>query len=113
MVHAGLRHPQDPDPAPSTKATTVLGLGVVAVLTGPLIGGVIPATAALLLAREARGEILAAQGFLIGGRRLRVGVRLAWAGILLALAAMFVAGLIGLLALAHPSGGHDFAPTVN
>ena len=37
--------------------------GVVAVLTGPFVGGVIPATIGLLLAREVRRELEAAGGF--------------------------------------------------
>jgi hypothetical protein len=91
----------------------VFGLGIAAVVTGPLIGGVIPATLALLLAREVRADIVGANGFLLGGRRVRLGVRLAWAGILLAVAAIVVASIIGLLTLARSAGGHDFAPTVN
>lgn len=91
----------------------VLGLGVVALITGPFVGGVVPATLALLLAREARHDIQAAGGFLLGGRRLRVGVRLAWAGIVLALAVLVVAAIGGLLTFARHAGGQDFAPTVN
>lgn len=91
----------------------VLGLGVVALVTGPFVGGVIPATLALLIAREAARDIQAAEGFLLGRRRLRVGVRLAWIGMLLALATIVVAAIAGLLTLARQSGGHDFAPTVN
>ena len=108
-----VRHPQDPDPVPSTKSMAVLGLGFVALVTGPLIGGVIPATLALTLARQARGDMLAAEGFLLGGARVRLGVRLAWGGILLAILALVVASVIGLLSLAKSSGGRDFAPTVN
>jgi hypothetical protein len=106
------RHPQDPDPVRATKASAVLGLGVLAVLTGPLVGGVIPATIALVLARESRRELVAAQGFLLGSSRLHAGVRLAWTGIVLALVALTVAAIIGLLASAGASG-RDFAPTVN
>ena len=84
-----------------------------AFLTGPLVGGLIPAIIALVLAREAHRDILAAQGFLLGGRRLRIGVRLAWVGIALALTVLLVAGVSGLLVLARSSGGHDYAPTVN
>ena len=43
----------DPEPAPSTKARAVFALGLVGLLTGPFVGGVIPATIALLLARQA------------------------------------------------------------
>ena len=39
-----VRHPADPDPVPSTKARSVLVLGLVAALTGFFLGGLIPAT---------------------------------------------------------------------
>ena len=71
-----------------------------------------PATLALLLARESRGDLRAAQGFLLGGKRIRTGVALSWVGIVLAIAALVVASVIGLLSLAD-NAGHDFAPTVN
>jgi (hydroxyamino)benzene mutase len=106
------RHPLDPDPARSSKATAVLALGVVAALTGVLVGGLVPAAVALLLAREARADILAARGFLVGTRRLRTGIALAWLGIVLAVAALVTASIIGLLHFAQP-GGTDFRPTVN
>ena len=41
------RHPMDPDPVRSTKAAAVLALGVAAVVTGPLVGGIVPATLGL------------------------------------------------------------------
>jgi (hydroxyamino)benzene mutase len=106
-----LRHPADPDPARASKATAVYALGVVAVLTGPFVGGVIPATIALLLAREARADLHAAQGYLIGTRRYERGVTLAWTGIVLALAAIVVAVIRGLYLWAL-TGGTDFDPTV-
>src|SRR5256885_13204629 len=71
----GARHPLDPDPVRSTKAAAVLALGIVAALTGFFLGGLVPATLALLLARQAHREQLAAAGFLTGGRALRIGVR--------------------------------------
>jgi len=104
------RHPLDPDPVPASKAGAVLALGVVAALTGIFVGGVVPATMALLLAREARADLRSAEGFLTGGRRVRTGVALAWTGIVLAAATLVVAVIIGLLYLA---GGRDYAPTVN
>ena len=107
-----VRHPLDPDPVRSSKATAVLALGVVAACTGWLVGGVVPATLALLLAREGRSDIVAARGFLVGTRRLRTGVALSWVGIILAIAALVTASVMGLLHLAR-SGGTDFAPTVN
>jgi hypothetical protein len=110
-AEAARRHPLDPDPVPSTKAGAVLALGIVAALTGVAIGGVVPATLALLLAREVRADLAAAGGFLTGGRRVRTGVALAWAGIVLALATPVVTCIIGLL---HYAGyGRVYAPTVN
>jgi hydroxylaminobenzene mutase len=108
----GPRHPLDPDPVPSSKATAVLALGIVATATGALLGGVIPATVALVLATQAKRERREAAGFLLGGRRIRVGERLAWLGITLALTTLVMVTIIGLLHLAA-SNGRDFAPTVN
>ena len=108
---AGRRHPLDPDPAPASKAGAVLALGVVAALTGTFVGGLVPATLALLLAREVRDDLRASGGYLIGRKRLRTGVALAWTGIVLAAGTLVVAVIFGLLTLA--AGGRDFAPTVN
>jgi hydroxylaminobenzene mutase len=105
------RHPLDPDPASSTKAGAVLALGFVAALTGALIGGLVPATIALVLAREVRADLRGAGGYLVGNRRLRAGVALAWAGIVLAVAAFVVAAIVGMLQFA--SYGRDYAPTMN
>jgi hypothetical protein len=105
------RHPLDPDPVLSTKAGAVLALGVVAALTGAMVGGLVPATIALVLAREVRADLRGAGGFLVGNQRLRVGVALAWTGIVLALAALVVATIAGLLHFADY--GRDYAPTVN
>jgi hypothetical protein len=108
-----VRHPLDPDPVPSSKAVAVLALGVVAAVTGFFLGGLIPATLALLLARDARREMSAAKGFLTGGRRIRIGVALAWVGIVLAACAVVVASIVGLLHLAANPGGSNYAPNVN
>lgn len=91
----------------------MLGLGILALATGPLLGGIVPASLALLLASQARAEMLSADGYLLGGRTLRIGVRLAWIGITLAAVALTVAIIAGLLTLAQPAGGHDYDPTVN
>jgi (hydroxyamino)benzene mutase len=105
------RHPLDPDPVPSTKAGAVLALGVVAALTGLTVGGVVPATIALHLAREVRADLRGAGGFLLGSARVRTGVVLAWTGIVLAATTLVVTAIIGLL---HFAGyGADYAPTVN
>jgi (hydroxyamino)benzene mutase len=107
-----LRHPLDPDPVGSTKAGAVLALGIAAAVTGFFVGGLVPATLALVLARQGRAELVAAGGFLTGGRALRVGVALAWLGICLAATALVIATIIGLLHMAQ-SSGRDYAPTVN
>ena len=107
---APTRHPLDPDPAPSSKARAVFALGLVGFLTGAFVGGVIPATVALLLARQASRQAWQAGGYLTGSAWIRRGRRLAWAGIVLALAALVVATIAGLLHLAGRPGGTDFAP---
>jgi hypothetical protein len=104
------RHPLDPEPSPSTKARAVFALGLAAFLTGALIGGVIPATIALLLARQVRRQAYEAQGYLIGAAWVRRGQRLAWAGIVLALATLVVAVIAGLLHFAGSPTGPDFDP---
>ncbi|GAA2620247.1 hypothetical protein Adu01nite_52390 [Paractinoplanes durhamensis] len=107
---APTRHPMDPDPAPSTKARAVFALGLVGFLTGAFVGGVIPATIALLLARQAAREAFTAKGYLTGSVWIRRGRRLAWAGIVLAITALVVASIAGLLHLASTPSGPDFAP---
>jgi (hydroxyamino)benzene mutase len=107
-----VRHPLDPDPVRSTKAGAVLALGITAAVTGFFVGGLVPATLALVLARQGRAEMVASGGFLTGGRALRAGVALAWVGICLAATALVIATIIGLLHMAHGSG-RDYAPTVN
>jgi hydroxylaminobenzene mutase len=100
----------DPDPEPSTKARAVFALGLIAFLTGAFVGGVIPATVALLLARQASRQAWQAGGYLTGSAWIRRGRRLAWAGLVLALTALVVAAIAGLLHLAGRPGGTDFAP---
>jgi hypothetical protein len=82
------------------------------VVTGPLVGGVVPATLGLVLAREARGDLIAGRGYLTGSRQLRLGLILAWIGIGLAMAALVTASVIGLLSLAD-GGAHDFPDTTD
>ena len=100
----------DPEPVPATKARAVFVLGLVALLTGWLVGGAIPGTIALLLARQVRREAYASGGYLTGSAWVRRGQRLAWAGLILALAAIVVAVIAGLLHFAGSPGGTDFDP---
>lgn len=106
------RHPLDPDPVRSSKAGTVFALGLVAALTGLFVGGLVPATVALLLARQARREAYASGGYLTGAAWLRRGERLASVGLLLAAATLVLATVIGIANLAG-APGQDFAPTVD
>lgn len=103
------RHPLDPDPAPSTKARAVFVLGLLGFLTGALVGGLVPATIALLLARQVRREAFAARGYLTGAAWVRRGERLAWAGIVLVCTAVVVSLIVGLLNVAG-TPGQDFGP---
>jgi hydroxylaminobenzene mutase len=104
------RHPLDPDPERATKARAVFALGLLGFLTGVFVGGVIPATVALLLGRQAARDAYAARGYLTGSVWIRRGRRLAWAGIVLALSTLVVAAIAGLLHLASSPTGADFAP---
>lgn len=110
MAHpAALRHPLDPDPVRSTKARAVFALGVVAVLTGPFIGGAVPATLVILLSRQARREAYASGGYLTGAALVRRGERLAWAGLLLAITVVVVAAVLGVVQWADAPVGRDFS----
>lgn len=97
----------DPEPTGSSKARAVFALGLAALITGPLVGGVIPATVALMLARQTHRQLYASGGYLTGSAWIRRGRRLAWAGIILALTALVVASIAGLLHLAG-TPGQDF-----
>ena len=108
-----VRHPLDPDPVRSTKAGAVFGLGLVGALTGLFVGGIVPASIALLMARQARREAYASGGYLTGGVWVRRGERLAWAGVLLGVTALVVAVVIGIFDFAGSPVGPDFAPTVD
>ncbi|MGC4803812.1 hypothetical protein [Micromonospora sp. DT233] len=113
VAQQGQRHPLDPDPVRSTKARAVFALGLMGALTGLFVGGVVPATLALVLARQARRQAYASGGFLTGGAWLRRGERLAWTGLLLAATTVVVAVVIGLVQTTGTSFGHDYAPEVD
>lgn len=112
-VGTAVRHPADPEPVSSTKATTVLVLGVVALVTGPLVGGMVPAVIALALGRQARADLVAGRGFLTGAERLRCGEILAMVGLGLAAVTLVVGALAAMISIAHGAGLHDFPDTVN
>ncbi|MEV0714698.1 hypothetical protein [Asanoa sp. NPDC050611] len=108
-----LRHPLDPDPVRSTKAVAVFGLGLLAAVTGVFVGGIVPATIALLIARQARREAYASRGFLTGSGWLHRGERLAWIGLMLGIATVVILTVIGILNSANPAGVQDFGPGVD
>ena len=110
--HAAVRHPLDPEPVRSTKAAAVLALGIAAVVTGPLVGGIVPGAVGLMLARQASNDILASRGYLTGARHLHTGRIFAWVGIALAVTALVVASVVGILSLAA-GAGQDFPDTSN
>ncbi|MGH3727228.1 MAG: hypothetical protein ACRDTU_00580 [Micromonosporaceae bacterium] len=97
------RHPQDPDPVRATKARAVLALGIVALATSFTVGGIIPAVLALQLARQARADMRASEGFLTGGKLLRIGELLAWAAVVVVATVLVLAAIVGVFRLA-PTG---------
>ncbi|MBY8874019.1 hypothetical protein K7640_19525 [Micromonospora sp. PLK6-60] len=111
--YAGTRHPLDPDPARATKARAVFALGLIAALTGLFVGGIVPATIALQLSRQARREAWASGGFLTGGAWLRRGERLAWVGLVLAAVALVGALVVGVVRWADAPFGQDYAPNID
>lgn len=110
---AGARHPDDPEPVRASKARAVWWLGVVALVTGPLVGGVVPGSIGLLLAAQFRRDAYPSAGFLTGAAQVRRGELLAWTGILLAAAAVVAALLIGAFRVAGGPVAPEFPPTVD
>ncbi|GAA4908112.1 hypothetical protein LX16_3106 [Stackebrandtia albiflava] len=84
VASAAARHPADPEPVPSTKAAAAYALGIVAVVTSPFVGGVIPALLALRIATQADAEIAHSEGFLLGAAKSRRARRLAWIAVAVA-----------------------------
>ncbi|MEU8297470.1 hypothetical protein AB0C04_09310 [Micromonospora sp. NPDC048909] len=113
VAEHGTRHPLDPDPVRTTKARAVFALGLIAALTGLFIGGLVPATVALQLARQARREAYASGGFLTGAAWLRRGERLAWAGLVLAAVSLVAVVVIAVVRLAEAPFGHDYPANVD
>ncbi|TDB72485.1 hypothetical protein [Micromonospora sp. KC723] len=108
-----LRHPLDPDPVRATKSRAVFALGLIGALTGLFVGGVVPATVALQLARQARREAYASGGYLTGAAWLRRGERLAWVGLVLVAVAVVTLVVIGVVRYAEAPFGRDFSSNVD
>lgn len=113
VAQQGPRHPLDPEPVRSTKARAVFALGLIGACTGLFVGGVVPSTIALVLARQARREAYASGGYLTGADWLRRGERLAWTGLLLVAVALVAAVVIGVVRLADAPFGHDYPPNID
>lgn len=111
---AGLaaRDPADPEPVADTKATAAFGLGLLAAVTGLAVGGIVPATVALTLARQAREDLRTGEGWRTGAGRVRWAERLAWLGIALAGASLLALTVFLFLRGVH-LGPQDFPPTVD
>ncbi|MCW2506077.1 MAG: hypothetical protein JWO79_4361 [Actinomycetia bacterium] len=107
-----LRHPLDPDVRPSTKASAVLFLGVVAVSMMLCVGGVVPAILALALARSARAELRASQGFLTGEKMVRAGIVLSWIAIAVS-SVLVISAVVYLLIRFGADSGPSFGTNVN
>lgn len=85
---------------------------MLAVATGLAVGGLVPATIALMLARQARADLRTGEGWRTGAGRVRWAERLAWAAI--ALAVISLVGLTALMVLRGARhGNQDFPPTIN
>ena len=107
-----MRHPADPEPVRDTKAVAAYVLGWVALVTGPLVGGIVPAVIALSLARQARADIEDGAGWRTGAHLVTRSERSAWAALALAALVIGVAVIIGvLLRAANPA--RDFPPGVD
>jgi hypothetical protein len=107
-----MRHPDDPEPVRDTKATATFWLGVLAVMTGPTLGGAVPATLALILAGQARRDLAESAGWRRGSRLVIAGERLAWIGLILVVISLVAAVIIGLWRRTH-APAHDFPPSIN
>jgi hypothetical protein len=107
-----MRHPDDPDIVPDTKAVAAFCLGVLAAATGLALGGAVPATVALLLARQGARELEEGQGWRSGARYLVWARRLAWLGV--GLAAVSLATLVAVHLLQDAGASvKDFPSTVD
>jgi hydroxylaminobenzene mutase len=73
----------------------------------------VPGTVALVLAAQFRRDAYPAEGFLTGASMVRRGERLAWIGILIAVAVVLAVAAAGLLRLIVGPPTPDFDPTVD
>lgn len=107
-----MRHPDDPDIVSDSKAAAAFCLGVLAAVTGFMVGGLVPATIALVLARQASTDLDTGAGWRAGDRYLHWARRLAWTGIGTAVCAIVLIVVVRLLQDAG-TGQRDFPATVD
>lgn len=100
-----------PDTLVDTKAVAALCLGVLAAATGWALGGIVPATIALVLAGQASSELTEGQGWRTGGHYVLWARRLAWTGLVSAAIALVIVLIIGLWQAT--TGIQDFPSTVD
>ncbi|MEV0454421.1 hypothetical protein [Catellatospora methionotrophica] len=112
FVCAATRDPADPEPVADTKATAAFGLGLLAAVTGLAVGGIVPATIALALARAARTELRDGQGWRTGAGRVRWAERLSWLALGMAGLSLLTLTVWLFLRGVH-FGSQDFPPTVD
>jgi hypothetical protein len=107
-----MRHPDDPDIVLDSKAAAALCLAVLGFATGVLVGGAIPATIALVMARQASAELQSGEGWRSGARFVLWARGLAWAAI--GLAAIGVMLLLAVHVLQDVGiTGRDYPENVN
>ena len=107
-----MRHPDDPDTRRDTKVVAAFCLGVLGAVTGLALGGAVPATIALVLARQGARDLEEGQGWRTGAKYLVWARRLAWLG--LGLAAISLAILVAVRLLQDAGANvKDFPPTVD
>lgn len=107
-----MRHPDDPDTVPDTKVVAAFCLGVLGAVTGLALGGAVPASIALVLARQGGRELEDGEGWRTGARYLVWARRLAWVGLSLAVTSLVVLVAVRLLQDAG-AAVKDYPPTVN
>jgi hydroxylaminobenzene mutase len=100
-------------PRPSGAAVWSLVLGIVGVVTAPLLGGVVPGVLAVALAASARREILAAEGWLTGTRLLVTGRALGWVAIWVAVTMIVALAALWLINVGDAAVDPTYPDTVD
>ena len=110
----GQQGPGQPAVATSSKATTVMVLGIVSLVMLFTCGlGFVTAVIALVMAPGARREIAGSGGRLTGESQVRAGTVLSWVTLgLTALAVVALAVVIGVAISVDDGAGSPAEPTV-